>query len=821
MKKLLIFGIIIGLFLSASPCWCEVPELINYQGILTDDTGTPLEGTFNLSFKIYGSKLGNDSLWWEHQIGVPVSNGLFNVMLGSISPISNSVFSDTLRYLGIAVNFGNELTPRIRLASVPYAYRALWSDTAAYVQSGVASDTDWTISGDDMYSGVSGNVGIGTTTPEAPLEVVGTGIADHLRLTNTSTGGPAIYLNAANKDWVIWGTNPGADAGDKSLVFRDYSAAQNRLVIDSLGNVGIGTNSPSQMLDVADTVQMSGFKMPTGASDGYVLTSDAAGKGTWQAASVGIDGSGATNYLPKFTSSTTLGNSVFYESGGKIGLGTTTPDEKLHVVGNIKMVDGNQAAGYVLTSDANGVGTWQAASGGASRWTLTDSVLYTNDYWGIARGGAGNALHNDSAHTMVNLGVTCTTGLVGSPISYATVSGGQKNAATNSWCTVGGGESNKAAGGYATVSGGRINKALITLATVSGGQGNTASGRAATVGGGQNNTASGDSSVVAGGAHNIASGVGSTIAGGSKNTSSSNVTTVGGGRDNTASWTGATIAGGYNNQATDFYAAIGGGQTNTASEEFTTIGGGFHNEAMGTWSTLGGGYQNTSGNGNTDTATFIGGGSYNAAISRFGTVCGGHGNYNEGEFSVICGGYKDTLTSGADYSLNFGNGVYLDTSYRVAFFDGANSGRLGINRDDREGGINHPIHVGTNATNGNGAHLTAAGTWQLGSSRAIKENFEMLDSDILIKAISNLNVQAWNYKGSDERHIGPMAEDFVEAFDVGTIREDGTRENKYLASVDVAGVALAGVKELIQQNQELRQTVEELRQRIDELERKK
>jgi hypothetical protein len=677
MKKLLILGIIIGFTLSASPCWSEVPELINYQGLLTNNIGDPLNGIYTLNFKIYGSESEDDSLWWEHHVGVPLSDGFFSVMLGSMSPISNSVFNDTLRYLGISVNFGNELTPRIRLASVPYAYRALWSDTstfsfqalksdtAAYAQSGVASDTDWIISGNDMYSGVSGNVGIGITTPNAPLEVVGTGIADHLRLTNTSTGGPAVYLNAANKDWVIWGTNPGADAGDKSLVFRDYSAAQNRMVIDSLGNVGIGTNSPSQMLDVADTVQMSGFKMTTGASDGYVLTSDAAGKGTWQAASVGIDGSGAANYLPKFTSSTTLGNSVFYESGGKIGLGTTTPDEKLHVVGNIKMVDGNQAAGYVLTSDANGVGTWQAASGGASRWTLTDSVLYTNDYWGIARGGAGNALHNDSAHTMVNLGVTCTTGLVGSPISYATVSGGQKNAATNSWCTVSGGESNKAAGGYATVSGGRINKALITLATVSGGQGNTASGRAATVGGGQNNTASKDSATIAGGAHNIASGEGSTIAGGSKNTSSSNIATVGGGRSNRAIWTGATIAGGLNNEANDFYSTIGGGQTNTASEDYATIGGGFFNTAMGSWSTIAGGTRNSSGNAADDSGTVIGGGSYNAAISMYGTVCGGFKNIVDGAYSAILGGYQDSVAG--DYSFAFGDSVILTNTADNSF----------------------------------------------------------------------------------------------------------------------------------------------------------
>ena len=45
-------------------------------------------------------------------------------------------------------------------------------------------------------------------------------------------------------------------------------------------------------------------------------------------------------------------------NSGYIGMGTETPTEKLHVLGNIKMVDGNQSNGYVLTSDSNGVGSW-------------------------------------------------------------------------------------------------------------------------------------------------------------------------------------------------------------------------------------------------------------------------------------------------------------------------------------------------------------------------------------------------------------------------------------------------------------------------------
>jgi len=45
--------------------------------------------------------------------------------------------------------------------------------------------------------------------------------------------------------------------------------------------------------------------------------------------------------------------------GGKVGIGTVTPHEKLEVKGKIRMVDGNQANGKIMMSDANGTGTWK------------------------------------------------------------------------------------------------------------------------------------------------------------------------------------------------------------------------------------------------------------------------------------------------------------------------------------------------------------------------------------------------------------------------------------------------------------------------------
>jgi hypothetical protein len=151
---------------------------------------------------------------------------------------------------------------------------------------------------------------------------------------------------------------------------------------------------------------------------------------------------------------------------GSVGIGETNPAEKLDVDGTVKMSGFNLTSGatdgYVLTTNDVGVGTWHEIPDD-NDWLrgsgVLDTVLFTADYLGIARGGAGNMLYGESVYTHINLGVVCTTGTSAQNYKYCTVAGGFVNAASGDRATVAGGENNSASGNYSFVGGGLLNKA--------------------------------------------------------------------------------------------------------------------------------------------------------------------------------------------------------------------------------------------------------------------------------------------------------------------------------------------------------------------------
>jgi len=125
--------------------------------------------------------------------------------------------------------------------------------------------------------------------------------------------------------------------------------------------VGIGTANPNYILDVNDTMNTLGFRMPTGAQEDFLFSTDSNGVASWKESQIA--------FLQGDTGTTIFYNGAFwqtsnqlYHNGIYVGIGTQTPSERLEVYGTTKTFDlivslGAQE-GHVLISDTVGNVAW-------------------------------------------------------------------------------------------------------------------------------------------------------------------------------------------------------------------------------------------------------------------------------------------------------------------------------------------------------------------------------------------------------------------------------------------------------------------------------
>jgi len=194
----------------------------------------------------------------------------------------------------------------------------------------------------------SGNVGIGTTSPSALLHLsYNTGATAGLKLTNTGTNGRT------------WSISEDGTLNNGTLTVVDSTASQTRMVINSSGNVGIGTTSPAYPLTIAAPVAQMQLHS-TGANNavvsfgfGSLPNTAIIGAGPANGIVVGQNPGdlGLAAYNRNILFSTANGGSsaqLVINSNGNVGIGTTTPQAALHV----------QSAGgaYFDTSAGNGIG---------------------------------------------------------------------------------------------------------------------------------------------------------------------------------------------------------------------------------------------------------------------------------------------------------------------------------------------------------------------------------------------------------------------------------------------------------------------------------
>lgn len=118
--------------LLATCVYAEVPHLIRFQGKVTDKEGAPLNGAYNITFRIYDHQTEDTCKWEEAQEDIPVNNGIFTVLLGNKTDLDLPFDEDY--WLTLEVNDDGEMTPRQRIASVGYAIHAETADSIADVE---------------------------------------------------------------------------------------------------------------------------------------------------------------------------------------------------------------------------------------------------------------------------------------------------------------------------------------------------------------------------------------------------------------------------------------------------------------------------------------------------------------------------------------------------------------------------------------------------------------------------------------------------------------------------------------------------------------
>jgi hypothetical protein len=251
------------------------------------------------------------------------------------------------------------------------------------------------------------------------------------------------------------------------------------------------------------------------------------------------------------------------------------------------------------------------------------------------------------------------------------------------------------------------------------------------------------------------------------------------------------IGGGQSNNTLYAHAAIGGGANNSAGNR-ATVGGGYYNHAVGGSSTIAGGESNyVSG-----TFATIGGGSNNSVGAEYATVPGGYYNNAAGETSFAAGHSAQATHTRSFVWGGAPNGTYSwgDQTFTVR----------------APGGVRFytwPLFesIGVELPAGGGAWANLCDVNQK------RLHGEVNTADVLQK-VSSLPLHRWSYKTQDEsiHHIGPTAQDFYAAFELGD-------NNTTISTLDPDGVALAAIQELAKRNSELEKQVAQLQAQMQSL----
>lgn len=420
LRRERILWLFAALFLAA-PGAAAVSRLINFQGRVTDLSGTPIATATTLVFRLYNASSGGSALFTESQAVTPDADGLYSVNIGNVASLGSMDFGQDL-WLSVEVN-GELLPGRYQLTASPYAIHA---SSAA-----LAAAAPWS-----GLTGVPGGFADGTddTTPA-------TGAVGSAQILDGDVAAVDLATSAVTSAKVLDGTLVNADVSASAAIAYSKLNLAGSLSVTDLASGSVGG---TQIIDSTVTAADLASDAVTSAKvlDGTLLNADVNASAAIAYSKLNLTGgvvdadvsSSAEIAANKINGGPFQNESYVFPAGAAIGGSTITS------AGNLQMPSGATITVGSVTGTLLPSGTMvlsiAACPGGFTEYTNARGFyLVGMPSGGTAAGTVGSAMTNlaDAAHShaittsMVNnltaLGGTSAVASVTSPSGTAARSG--------------------------------------------------------------------------------------------------------------------------------------------------------------------------------------------------------------------------------------------------------------------------------------------------------------------------------------------------------------------------------------------------------------